>query len=184
MGWFRSGDLLGIAEPTLEFVLRASADSHPNEYMGLLRGEDARTLGFERGGAVISEVLVVPATETNPVSATIRTNLVPNDRRGIGSVHSHPNGVLRPSDADLATFTRGRVHLIVGAPYGRRDWQAYDRNGDPTYLPVLDIDPQPEREFFDFTQADIDAELAAEGIDPDEYDHDREDPTGPGSGRV
>ncbi|WP_129115058.1 Mov34/MPN/PAD-1 family protein [Halegenticoccus tardaugens] len=160
MRLFRSGDLLGIAEETLEFALEASEESHPNEYMGLLRGEDARRLGLDRDGTVITDVLVVPATESNPVSATVRTSLIPNDMRAVGSIHSHPNGVLRPSDADLATFTRGIVHVIVGAPYRRTDWRAFDREGKPTALDVIDVDlPDPES-FFDFTQADIDEELS------------------------
>jgi proteasome lid subunit RPN8/RPN11 len=173
MGRSRSGELLGIAAPVLDLCLGAAADSHPNEYMGLLRGEPASTVGLDREGTVITEVLVVPATETNPVSATVKTSLVPNDFRVVGSVHSHPNGVLRPSDADLGTFTRGQVHIIVGAPYRERDWRAFDREGYRTDLRVLDIDVDTEArhrerdaDFFDFTQADIDAELAAEGRDP------------------
>lgn len=173
MGRSRSGEILGIAAPALDLVRGAAADSHPNEYMGLLRGERASEVGLDRDGVVITEVFVVPATETNPVSATVKTSLVPNDFRVVGSVHSHPNGVLRPSDADLATFTRGSVHLIVGAPYRERDWRAFDREGRRRDLAVLDLEIDVEAryrarddDFFDFTQADIDAELAAEGRDP------------------
>jgi proteasome lid subunit RPN8/RPN11 len=158
MGLFRSSGILGIAEPALEFALAASEESHPNEYMGLLRGEDARKLGLDEDGTVLSDVLVIPGTESNPVSATLKTNMVPNDVRAAGSIHSHPNGVLRPSDADLQTFGRGDVHIIVGAPYGWDDWQAFDNEGEPIELDVLDVDP-PEETFFDFDQADIDAEL-------------------------
>lgn len=161
MRLFRSGEILGIAEATLEFVLSASRETHPNEYMGLLRGEDARRLGLDRDGTVITDVLVIPGTKSNPVSATVQTSQVPNDATSIGSVHSHPNGVLAPSDADLATFGSGTVHIIVGAPYRRGDWRAFDRTGEPTTLPVLDVD-LPEDEFFDFTQEDIDEELAEE----------------------
>jgi proteasome lid subunit RPN8/RPN11 len=158
MRLFRSSGLLGIAEETLEFALEASREAHPDEYMGFLRSEDARRLGLDRDGQVITDVLVIPGTESNPVSATVKTNMVPNDRRAVGSVHSHPNGVLRPSDADLATFTSGKVHLIIGAPYGRRDWRAFDREGDPRELEVVDVElPDPE-EFFDFTQEDLDRE--------------------------
>ena len=164
MRLFRSGEILGIAEQALEFALEASEDAHPNEYMGLLRGESARNVGLERDGTVITDVLVIPGTESNPVSATVKTNMVPNDMRAAGSVHSHPNGVLRPSDADLGTFNKGKVHIIVGAPYGRNDWQAFDQEGNPRDLDVLDID-LPEEEFFDFTQADIDAELRDEEFD-------------------
>jgi proteasome lid subunit RPN8/RPN11 len=165
MGLFRSGEILGIAEGALEFARSAAAEAHPNEYMGLLRGEDARSLDLDRDGTVLTDVLVIPGTETNPVSATVKTNMVPNDLRAAGSVHSHPNGVLRPSDADLGTFGRNEVHIILGAPYGRDDWQAFDREGEPIDLPVLDVEP-PEEQFFDFTQADIDAELREEGKEP------------------
>ncbi|SEN94044.1 proteasome Rpn11 subunit JAMM motif . Metallo peptidase. MEROPS family M67B [Halorientalis persicus] len=164
MRLFRSGEILGIAEQALEFALEASEDAHPNEYMGLLRGESARNVGLERDGTVITDVLVIPGTESNPVSATVKTNMVPNDMRAAGSVHSHPNGVLRPSDADLQTFNKGKVHIIVGAPYGKTDWKAFDQEGEPRKLDVLDID-LPEEEFFDFTQADIDAELRDEEFD-------------------
>jgi len=158
MALFRSSGILGIAESALEFALAASEESHPNEYMGMLRGEDASKLGLDEDGTVLTDVLVIPGTESNPVSATVKTNMIPNDMRAAGSVHSHPNGVLRPSDEDLQTFGRGKVHIIVGAPYGRDDWQAFDRDGDPVDLRVLDVDP-PEETFFDFDQADIDAEL-------------------------
>ena len=168
MGLFRSRRVIGIADDALSFVLEASAETHPNEYMGFLRAErldrldpDAKLdLGDARGSDLVAvDVLVIPGTTSNSVSATVRENLIPNDNRTVGSVHSHPNGVLRPSDADLGPFGSGSVHIIVGAPYGRDDWRAFDRDGEVRDLPVVDISlPDPE-EFFDFTQEDIDAEL-------------------------
>jgi len=162
MRLFRSRELLGIARETMEFVLEACEATHPNEYMGFLRADDARKLGLDRRGQVITDVLVIPGTETNPVSATVKSTMKPNDVKSVGSVHSHPNGALRPSDADLATFGQGEVHVIVGAPYGWRDWKAFDNAGEPTTLDVIDVE-LPDEQFFDFTQAEIDAELAAEG---------------------
>ncbi|WP_458204967.1 Mov34/MPN/PAD-1 family protein [Haladaptatus sp. NG-SE-30] len=159
MRLFRSNEILGIAEDALVFALEASRDSHPNEYMGFLRGESASRLGLDREGTVITDVLVMPGTESNSVSATVRTSTVPNDLRAVGSVHSHPNGVLRPSDADLATFGQGDVHIIIGAPYDHDNWKAFDRNGDPRTLDVLDVELPDAESFFDFTQADIDEEL-------------------------
>ncbi len=144
-GWFRSPPILGIAEETLRFALEASEQTHPNEYMGLLRATDADQLNLDADGQVITDVLVIPGTESNSVSATMRSNMVPNDRHAVGSVHSHPNGVLRPSSQDLQTFTRGEVHLIIGAPYRRGDWQAFDPDGTPIDLEVLDV-PLPAGE--------------------------------------
>jgi proteasome lid subunit RPN8/RPN11 len=174
---FRSSEVLGIAEETLEFALEASEDTHPNEYMGFLRGTEARDLGLDRDGLVISDVLVIPGTTSNPVSATVKTNMIPNDRSAVGSIHSHPNGVLQPSAEDLATFTRGDVHIILGAPYRRHDWQAFDEEGRPRELEVIDVDLPEGEEFFHFDQADLDGEDAGsaglQGVDFD--DGDRED---------
>jgi proteasome lid subunit RPN8/RPN11 len=162
MGLFRSSGIVGIAEPALGFALRASEESHPHEYMAMLRGDDAANFDLEESGTVITDVLVIPGTESNPVSATVKTSMVPNDLRAAGSVHSHPNGVLEPSKEDLISFGKGKVHIIVGYPYGPDDWRAFDRQGEPRELAVLDVEP-PEAEFFDFSQADIDAELRGDG---------------------
>lgn len=159
MRLFRSSGVIGIAADTLEFLLEAAEETHPDEYMGLLRGEDARSLGVDRDGTVVTDVLVIPGTESNPVSATVRTSMIPNDTRAVGSVHSHPNGVLRPSDADRSTFGKGKVHIIMGAPYRRDDWRAFDRDGEPRDLEVLDVELDDPEDFFDFTQEDIDSEL-------------------------
>ncbi|RQG89985.1 proteasome protein [Natrarchaeobius halalkaliphilus] len=156
---FRSNEILGIAEETLEFAIESSEASHPAEYMGFLRGTEAHRLELDRDGLVITDILVVPGTESNSVSATVRTSQIPNDVKALGSVHSHPNGVIRPSDADLETFGRGSVHIIIGAPYGRTDWKAFDSQGRPTNLNVIDVALPESEDFFDFTQADIDEEL-------------------------
>lgn len=161
MGLFGSNEILGIAGETLAFILNASRESHPNEYMGYLQATDAGALGLERSGRVITNVHVIPGTETDHSSATVKTTMQPNTTGSVGSVHSHPSGVLRPSDADLDTFGRGDVHIIVGAPYEWSDWQAFDSQGEKRELDVLDVEP-PDEEFFDITQEEIDRELQEE----------------------
>ncbi|MFD1645056.1 Mov34/MPN/PAD-1 family protein [Haloarchaeobius litoreus] len=157
--FFQRQGVVGIARDTIEFALESAEDTHPNEYMGMLRGTPAKHLDMDQRGYVITDILVIPGTRSNPVSATVDSNMIPNDMRSLGSIHSHPNGVLRPSDEDLGTFTSGTVHIIMGAPYGRNDWRAFDQHGEYRDLPVLDVDLEDHEEFFDFTQADIDAEL-------------------------
>jgi proteasome lid subunit RPN8/RPN11 len=156
MGLFRSSKVVGIAESALQFALAASEEAHPREYMGVLRGEEARSVGVDTDGTILTEVLVIPGTESSPTSASFKPTQVPNDLSAAGSIHSHPNGVLRPSDADLATFSSNEVHIIVGAPYGPDDWQAFDNDGRPTDLQVYETEP-PEESCLDFTQADRDA---------------------------
>lgn len=162
MGLFRSDEILGIAGETLSFVLNAAAETHPNEYMGYLRAEDASRLGLDRDGQVITDVIVIPGTETNTKSARVQSIMKPNAAKSVGSVHSHPSGVLRPSDTDLGTFRSGDVHIILGAPYEWNDWQAFDSDGEPIDLDVLHVDVPDAEDFFDITQADIDQQLADE----------------------
>lgn len=153
--------VLGIAEDTLAFAREAAADAHPDEYLGILQATPATELDDVTAteGVVVTDVLVIPGTESGPTSATMRRHLVPNDRGTVGSIHSHPNGVLRPSDEDRRTFGAGVVHVILGAPYGPDDWRAFDKEGERRSLSVLDVSlPDPES-FFDFTQEDIDREL-------------------------
>lgn len=157
---FRSNAVLGIARETIQFAREASEHAHPDEYMGLLRGTPAAELGLSGDGYVITDVLVIPGTTSSPVAATMKGHMVPTDLRSLGSVHSHPNGVLRPSDQDLQTFGSGDVHIIIGAPYGPTDWRAFDREGNDRELRVLDVALPDPSDFFDFTQADIDEELA------------------------
>ncbi len=160
MGLFRSETVLGIAEETLRFAREAAEDTHPNEFMGLLRAEEAQSLGVDLDGTIITEILFVPGTSSSPVRATMNEQQVANDRDAVGSIHSHPNGALRPSDTDLSTFGKGSVHIILGAPYGPTDWKAYDRSGERCSLRVFDVSlPDPAEQFFDVTQEDIDREL-------------------------
>lgn len=169
MGLFRQGRVVGIAEDAISFALEASRETHPNEYMGLLRGERAETVGVsaaDEEALVVTDVLVIPGTESNSVSATVRTSMIPNDFSAVGSVHSHPNGVLEPSQADLATFGNGQVHIIIGYPYERNDWVALDREGKRRSLPVVTADLEDPEDFFDFDQSDIDAELGLDGGEP------------------
>ena len=163
MGWlqsiFRADEVIGIAGDTLKFAQESAQDTHPNEYMGMLRATPASDLQLDKSGSVITDIMVIPGTESGPVSASVKSWMVPNDTTSVGSIHSHPSGALRPSDEDLATFGKGQVHIILGAPYTWNSWEAFNNAGEPIDLPVLSVDlPEPES-FFDFTQQDIDNEL-------------------------
>ncbi len=156
MGLFRSSEILGIADETLQFVRDAAADTHPNEYMGLLRGENATDLGLDTSGIVITDILVIPGTSSSKTSATMKSSMIPNDIRSLGSVHSHPSGALKPSNTDRDAFRSGKLHIILGAPYGPDDWQAFDKHGEKRELPVIEVDlPDPE-DFFGFSESDLD----------------------------
>jgi len=118
---------LGIAKDTLKFILEASRSSAPLEFAGLLQVDDD----------IITEVLILPGTESSRMNALVRLYMLPN-MQVAGSVHSHPSGVLRPSEPDILFFSRtGDYHIIVGPPFDERSWACYNAAGERRDLPVL-----------------------------------------------
>lgn len=126
----------GIARDTLDFILGASRSMAPEEFAGLLQEKDG----------VITEVLILPGTESSDTSAVLRLYMMPNIKAA-GSVHSHPGHNRRPSEADLRLFSKtGNCHIIVGSPYNRQSWTCYDRKGNIRELPVLEIEFEESEE--------------------------------------
>ncbi len=118
-----------IRRDTLEMILEAARDSHPNEFGALLRGEEG----------VISELLLVPGTIGGDSHAIFRLHMMPIDFSVVGTVHSHPGPVARPSPEDMEFFQRlGYVHIIAAYPYDRTSWRAWDRQGRSYPLEVVD----------------------------------------------
>ncbi len=118
----------GITRDLLDLLLAMGRERHPCEFAGVLR---------EHGG-VIDEMNLLPGTVSGEHSASLFLDMMPLDTHLAGSAHSHPNGVLRPSDADLSFFPRtGRYHIIVGYPYMSGDWQCFLVSGNPAALEVV-----------------------------------------------
>lgn len=120
----------GIARDTLAFILEVSKSTAPNEFAGLLRADKG----------IITDVVVLPGTESSEVSAVMRLFMLPM-MSVAGSVHSHPTPNTMPSKHDLALFAKtGNYHIIVGFPYDERSWTCYDVSGQKRKLHVIDVD--------------------------------------------
>jgi len=118
----------GIKQDILSLLLRMAQDSHPNEFVALLKERD----GF------IDEVNMLPGTVVREDSASLFYDMMPLDTHVAGSAHSHPSGPISPSDADLRFFPRtGRYHLIIGYPYRKNDWRCFTADGEPHELEVV-----------------------------------------------
>lgn len=120
----------GIARDTLNFILEASKSMAPQEFAGLLQEKDG----------IITEVLILPGTESSDTNAILRLYMMPNIK-AVGSVHSHPGPNRNPSQADLHLFSKtGNYHIIAGRPYNEENWTCYNREGKIIELPVLDVE--------------------------------------------
>jgi len=130
----------GIATDTLIFILETSKSTAPEEFAGLLQEKDG----------IITEVLILPGTESSEQSSVIKLFMMPNVR-AVGSIHSHPGPNREPSQADLHMFSKtGNCHIIVGYPYDRQSWTCYDTEGNVRELLVID------EKFEDFEGATLD----------------------------
>lgn len=119
----------GIRASIIKVLCEIGLQAHPHEFAALLR---------EKGG-VIEEVDLLPGTIGGERHATMHLDMMPLDTHVAGSAHSHPNGVLRPSPADLTFFPRaGRYHIIVGYPYHLDNWRCFLTDGSMHDLEVLE----------------------------------------------
>jgi proteasome lid subunit RPN8/RPN11 len=140
----RKRTVRGIARDTLQFILEASRSSFPSEFAGLLQADDD----------VITEILILPGTESSRMSALIRLYMLPN-MQVVGSAHSHPSANLRPSGPDVLFFSRtGDYHIIAGPPFDENSWACYDAAGERRPLPVIDVDFKDEEIDEEFTDLD------------------------------
>lgn len=127
-----------IAKDTISFILEVSRSSAPKEFAGLLLAE----------GDVITEVIIVPGTESSDESAVMQLFMLPNVHT-IGTVHSHPTANRRPSKADLELFGRqGKYHIIAAAPYDTSSWTCYNNKGQSIRLEVVDYEFKDEDEIW------------------------------------
>lgn len=118
-----------ITKRCLELIVASSRSSYPKEFGALLRVD-------EEEKTTITEVVLLPGTISGDSHAIFKLYMLPIDYSVVGTVHSHPSSITRPSDADLDLFGHfGRVHLIVGvSAAGRASWRAFDHEGR-----VLDV---------------------------------------------
>lgn len=115
-----------ITQRCLDLILASSMSSFPKEFGALLRVDDEEK-------TTIIEVVLLPGTISGNSHAIFKLYMLPIDYSVVGTVHSHPSSIDRPSEADLDLFGHfGRVHLIVGvSPWGQSSWRAYDHEGRP-----------------------------------------------------
>lgn len=123
--------IVGIERTCLSMIQQSAREVYPNEFMALLSVDENKE--------IISELVLLPGTVYGDRHSIIKTYMAPYDTRIVGSVHSHPSPYPLPSDADLQMFGHyGKVHIIIAKPFDDMSWRAYDYNGTPITLKVVD----------------------------------------------
>ncbi|OLB91035.1 MAG: peptidase [Thaumarchaeota archaeon 13_1_40CM_38_12] len=118
-----------IIEEVRDGILSYCKMNHPNEGILVLRGK------AKKDHILIDGLVIPPFSHSGPTFAGFPHSFLPFDPSYVGTVHSHPNGVAKPSVTDLHNFF-GFVSIIVQSPYEDDDIFAYDRDGNLLELTI------------------------------------------------
>jgi len=100
-----------------------AASNHPNEIIVLLRGSR------KGDDIIITDFLLPPFGLGGKGFASFPTHMLPIDFTIMGTAHSHPSGVLKPSTEDFHNFY-GRIMMIIGPPYNQPMAATYYKSGE------------------------------------------------------
>ena len=94
----------------LNEILEIAKYNHPREAILLLRGRS------KKNEIHITDYLIPPFATGGKGFSYFNPYFLPMDFSIIGTAHSHPSGVLKPSIVDL-NHGYGKIMLIMGYPY-------------------------------------------------------------------
>lgn len=145
--WIRptSPPVVGILDTVIEDLATAAERAHPNETVLLLKTTKLAELSLAPEpvdefdtARIVTGFHVPPRMKQSPTRAAFDQTSLPTSM-GIGGVaHSHPNGVVKPSQTDRNQgFALGDTHIIIGAPYTTDSWKAFDGTGEQKELAVV-----------------------------------------------
>lgn len=105
-------------------LLSYARSSHPNEGILLLRGK------VSKDEIMVKEVVIPPLATHGEGFSSFPLHMLPLDLSIIGTAHSHPSGVLKPSLEDLAHFY-SRIMVIIAYPYStEKNIAVFDKEGN------------------------------------------------------
>ncbi len=117
-----------IKETVLESVCLAARKVYPNEFISMLGTNEKEE---------IFELVMLPAVYGRNFSS-VRTDLIPFDRKIVGTIHSHPSKNNNPSQGDLKVFSAlGKIHLIICWPFNLDNIKAFDKTGKEIKLEAI-----------------------------------------------
>jgi len=120
-----------IKQDCLDIILESAKSIYPKEFGGLLRVDSKLK-------HTIIEVILLPGTISGGSQAIFQLHMLPIDFSIIGTVHSHPSGIPRPSSADLTLFDKyGKIHIIVASPFNEYSWKSYDYLGNEIDIKIV-----------------------------------------------
>ncbi len=126
------GRLVFIQRSVILSLLEYAKACHPKEGILLLRGKASNDR------ILIYEVEIPPLAVHGYNFSNFPLNMLPIDFSIVGTAHSHPSGILKPSTGDLNNYY-GRIMIIVAYPYSSEENVAmFDSEGYPKNFEVME----------------------------------------------
>jgi proteasome lid subunit RPN8/RPN11 len=121
---------VSIKREMISYIFINAKAVHPREMMLLLRGKSSKNQ------TTITDLIVPPLATHGRGFSGFQPHMLPMDFSLIGTVHSHPSGVAKPSLADLH-HSFGRIIMIVAFPYNNEENVAvYNHSGEKLTLKI------------------------------------------------
>lgn len=125
-----------VEREILNAILTNAAAVHPREMILLLRGK------LSKNQFTVTDLIVPPLATHGKGFSGFHPHMLPMDFSLIGTVHSHPSGVAKPSLQDLH-HAYGRIIMIVAFPYkNEENVVVYNHSGEKLTLNVTQLEKQ------------------------------------------
>ncbi len=120
-----------IKRDVVDGLLSYCNNLHPREAILLVRGNNLKN------EIQITALVIPPLPVHSETYTSFPIHMLPIDPSILGTAHSHPNGILRPSLEDLNNYF-GRVMIIIGFPYvNKNDVKVFDREVNTATFTVI-----------------------------------------------
>ena len=125
------GKSVFIKQSVIDSLLTYSQNLHPREGILLLR------VKARKDSITVTDILIPPFAVHGDSFSSFPMYMLPADLSIVGSAHSYPSGILRPSLQDV-THLYGLMIVIVGHPYrSKEDIAVFDHEGRRTVFTVI-----------------------------------------------
>jgi len=121
---------LVVRQSVIDSILSYAKMAHPREGLLILQGKNSKDK------TIIDNVVIPPLATHGKDFSSFPLFMLPSSLSIIGTAHSHPNGVLRPSIHDLNHFY-GRIMIITAYPYeSESDLVVFNGEGHPVMYEI------------------------------------------------
>ncbi len=132
--------MLKITRKALESALQGARETHPDEFICLLRGDKVKGKSEKEDDEwLITEVIITPLASYEPHSSSYSPWYIPANSKELATFHSHPSpNSAYPSRQDLRLFANNAFNFIACFPYQIANTNVFNSKGKPIPFEIVE----------------------------------------------